>query len=56
MNIIQFKSIQIQVLKFNLIHIQGLCFPVIASEQCVDVLTTGILLLLDYYQNFSFNL
>ena len=56
MNIIQFKSIQIQVLKFNLIQIQGLCFLVIASEMCADVLTTGILLLLDYYQNCFFNL
>ena len=55
-NIIQFNSIQIQVLKFNLIQIQGLCFLVIASEKCVDVLTTGIFLLLEYYQNFSFNL
>ena len=42
MNIIQFNSTQIQVLKFNLIQIQGLCFLVIASEKCVDVLTTGI--------------
>ena len=56
MNLILFNSIQIQVLKFNLIQIQGLCFLVIASEKCVNVLTTGILLVLEYYQNFSFNL
>ena len=53
MNIIKFNSIQIQVLKFNLIQIQGLYFLVIASENCVYVLTC---LVLEYYQNFSFNL
>ena len=55
MNIIKFSSFQIQVLKFDLIQIQGLCFFVIASGKCVDVLTTGIYLVLEYFQNFSFN-
>ena len=56
MNIIKLNSIQIQVLKFSLIQIQGICFLLIASEKCVNVLTTGIFLVLEYYQNFSFNL
>ena len=56
MNIIKFNSFQIQMLKFNLIQIQGLYFFVIASGKCVDVLTTGIFLVLEYFQNFSFNL
>ena len=56
MNIIKFNSIQIQMLKFSLIQTQSLCFLVMASEKCVDVLTTGIFLVLEYCQNFSFNL
>ena len=35
------------MLKFNLIQIQFSCFPVIASKKCVDVLTTGIFLVLE---------
>ena len=45
MNIIKLDSIQIQLLKFYLIQIQVLCFLVIASEKCVNVLTAGIFLL-----------
>ena len=44
------------MLKFNLIQIQGLSFLVIAYAKCVDVLTTGIFSVLEYFQNFSFNL
>ena len=44
MNLIKLNSIPIQLLKFNFIQIQGLCFLVIASEKCVNALTTGIFL------------
>ena len=56
MNIFKFNSFQVQLLKFNLIRFQGLCFLVIASGKCVDVLTTRIFLVLEYFQKFSFNL
>ena len=56
MNTFKFNSFQVQLLKFNLIQCQGLCFLVIASGKCVDVLTTGIFLVLEYFQKFSFNL
>ena len=46
------------IIKFDSIHFKskGLCFLVIASGKCIDVLTTGILLVLKYFQNFSLNL
>ena len=40
MNIHKFNSIQIQVLKFDSIQIHVLRFLVMASEKCVNVLTT----------------